>query len=99
MMSPSDAWRELRRRPLPRTLVNKGYSSQSAEVAYIWPWFYAARYKAKRVEAEKPVSYVGTFWGEWSQWRNRLPHEEQEVACCETHLVRPSGGHRTPEAA
>jgi hypothetical protein len=72
---------------------------RSAEVAYVWPWFYAARYKAKRVEAEKPVSYVGTFWDEWSQWRNRLPHEEQEVACCETHLVWTSGGHRTPEAA
>jgi homospermidine synthase len=31
--------------------------------------------EGKKVEAEKPVLYVGTFWGEWSQWRNRLPHE------------------------
>ena len=28
------------------------------------------------VEAEKPVPQLGTFWGGWSQWRNRLPHEE-----------------------
>jgi len=20
---------------------------------------------------------LGTFWGEWSQWRNRLPHEAE----------------------
>ena len=53
----------------------------------------------KRVEAKKPVPQLGTSWDEWSQWRNRLPHEEQEVACCETHLVGPSGGRRTPEAA
>ena len=31
--------------------------------------------RLKKVEAEKPVLYVGTFWGEWSQWRNRLPQE------------------------
>jgi hypothetical protein len=29
----------------------------------------------ERVEAEKPVLHLGTFWGGWSQWRNRLPHE------------------------
>jgi hypothetical protein len=29
----------------------------------------------EKVEAKKPVPQLGTFWGEWSQWRNRLPHE------------------------
>jgi len=32
--------------------------------------------RGKKVEAEKPVLHVGTYWGGWSQWRNRLPHEE-----------------------
>jgi hypothetical protein len=32
--------------------------------------------RGKEVEAEKPVPHVGTYWGGWSQWRNRLPHEE-----------------------
>jgi hypothetical protein len=31
--------------------------------------------EGKKVEAEKPVPQLGTFWGGWSQWRNRLPHE------------------------
>ena len=30
----------------------------------------------ERVEAEKPVPQLGTFWDGWSQWRNRLPHHE-----------------------
>jgi hypothetical protein len=33
--------------------------------------------RGKEVEAEKSVPHVGTYWGGWSQWRNRLPHEEQ----------------------
>jgi hypothetical protein len=45
-------------------------------VACIPPRLYAAGCEGIKVEAEKPVLYVGTFWGEWSQWRNRLPHEE-----------------------
>jgi hypothetical protein len=32
--------------------------------------------RGKEVEAEKLVPHVGTYWGGWSQWRNRLPHEE-----------------------
>jgi hypothetical protein len=32
--------------------------------------------RGKEVEAEKSVPHVGTYWGGWSQWRNRLPHEE-----------------------
>jgi hypothetical protein len=35
------------------------------------------RVTRERVEAEKPVLQLGTFWGEWSQWRNRLPHKQQ----------------------
>jgi hypothetical protein len=33
--------------------------------------------QGKEVEAEKLVPHVGSFWGGWSQWCNRLPHEEQ----------------------
>jgi hypothetical protein len=29
----------------------------------------------ERVEAEKPVLQLGTFWDGWSQWRNRLAHD------------------------
>jgi hypothetical protein len=37
---------------------------------------YANCCEGKEVEAEKSVPHVGTYWGGWSQWRNRLPHEK-----------------------
>ena len=53
--------------------------------------------QGKEVEAVKPVPHVGTSWGGWSQWRNRLPHQyTKEVACCEACLCDPSGVVGTP---
>ena len=43
-------------------------------VACIPPQLYATCCEGMKVEALKPVPQLGTFWGEWSQWRNRLPH-------------------------
>jgi hypothetical protein len=32
--------------------------------------------RGKEVEASKPIPNMGLLLGGWSQWRNRLPHEE-----------------------
>jgi hypothetical protein len=51
-------------------------SEAVSRVACIRSRIYATCCEGKEVEAEKPVPHVGTSWGGWSQWRNRLPHEE-----------------------
>jgi len=63
---------------LPHTPVNEGYVSrrlmrrlQTSGPRFMLP---VAR-ERNTVEALKPVPHVGTFWGGWSQWRNRLPQE------------------------
>jgi hypothetical protein len=67
---------ELLRVYLPRTRVNKGYMSQRRGCGgCLRPSMVLCYPLQERVEAEKPVPHVGTFWGGWSQWRNRLPHE------------------------
>jgi hypothetical protein len=67
---------ELRRIYLPCTRVNKGYMSQRRGCGgCLRPSMVLCYPLQERVEAEKPVPHVGTFWGGWSQWRNRLPHE------------------------
>ena len=47
------------------------------EVACLRPRLYATGCEETKVEAVKPVPQLGTFWDEWSQWRNRLPHKQQ----------------------
>jgi hypothetical protein len=67
---------ELLRIPLPRTPVNKGYVSWGEMIRGLHTSdrdFMLPVTREKRVEAKKLVPHVGTFWGEWSQWRNRLP--------------------------
>jgi hypothetical protein len=67
-----------------------------AGVACLQPGLYATRYEREGRGLEARPA-VGHLWGGWSQWRNRLPHEAEEVACCETRLVGPFGYGRTPE--
>jgi hypothetical protein len=68
-----------------------------AKVAYVRPWLYAIHYYGKRVEAEKPVPHVGTFWAGGASGATGYRTESKRVACCETLLVGPFGYVRTPE--
>jgi len=65
-------------------------------VACLRPWLYATGCEGKKVEAEKPVPHVGTFWGEWSQWSNRLPQAWRGGSSCEARIAEGLGGLRNP---
>ena len=46
----------------------------------------------ERVEAEKPVPQLDTFWGGWSQWRNRMVWVLDRGEACyrDCVMLRPS---------
>jgi hypothetical protein len=47
----------------------------------------AEHYLGKRIEALKHAPYLGTFWGGWSQWRNRIPRDQQGGSLREARRV------------
>ena len=68
------------------------------EVACLRPALcYRLRGNEGRGREARPA--VGHLWGEWSHGATGYRTNSKEVACCETRLVNPIGGVRTPKAA